>query len=364
MGKKAEIKLFGCITDWNENSAANFTARLDEIKAKHDEITLLMHCYGGHVIEANVVGNAIADGNKVSIKILGLAASMGGFLLPYAKWVSIVKNGYVMLHPPMWGGDAAPADELEMRSKVLRNMESDFVAKMAAKTRQKEETVKSWLVGENWFTAQEAKDLGIVDEIIDSVADVGAFEKAEIKALTAQSLYNRFAAVLNTENNQTKIEMNKQEIITRYGLVGVTAESSDADVYAALDKKIQAEKEAREAAEASLKTEREGQINSAVDAAVSAQKITAAQKPKFVAIGTGAGMDALQAALEAIKPTPTITGMLGGGASGGGIPQNRSDWDFEKWQKEDPKGLQAMANTDYEGFNALYKAKFGTDAPK
>jgi ATP-dependent protease ClpP protease subunit len=366
MAKKAEIKLYGDINEWGENSAGNFTSRLDALKHSNSEVVMRLHCYGGSVIEGNVIANSVEKDGKVSIQIDGIAASMGAFLLPYAKHVSMAENAYIMIHSPKLYAGSLSADELEKEMKVLRNMENILVAKLKEKTRQTEDVIKSWFVGDNWFSAQEAKDSGLIDEIVSPVANVDAVAKLDLKGYTAQSVYNRFTAYLKDDLNNKQLnfyKMNKQDFIARFGLTGVTAESSEADIYAALDSQIQAEKTAKKAAEDALKSERDKQIIAVVDTAVAAKKITSAQKEKFVAIGNAAGAEALQMALDAIKTVPGITGLLGGGSSGQSLA-TRADWNWDKWEKEDTKGLEALAQSDYDSFNALYKAKFGVNAPK
>ncbi|MOA59507.1 hypothetical protein D3C78_1841420 [compost metagenome] len=42
----------------------------------------------------------------------------------------------------------------------------------------------------------------------------------------------------------------------------------------------------------------------------------------------------------------------------------RENWTWDEWQEKDDIGLEAMAKTDYAGFNALYRSRFGVDAPQ
>ncbi|MDR0829650.1 MAG: Clp protease ClpP [Prevotellaceae bacterium] len=355
MVKKAEIKLYGDIFTWNENSANIFVAKLEELKKGNGDVTVRMHCYGGSVFEGNVIGNAIEQDSKVIIQIDGLAASMGAFILPYAKKVSIVENGFVMLHAPE-SHIRGSSDTLEKEIKLLRSFESNFIAKLMAKTKQPEEVVKSWLVGENYFTAQEAKDLGLVDEIIKQIAKVEILAKSEAQNYTAQTMYDRFTAFLEKSNTHflNKKEMDKNQLIAKFGLTGVTAESSDAEITAAIEKKIADERSAKDTAVAALATEKQKQITALVESAVTAKKITETEKAHFVAIGNGAGIEALNTALNAIKVTPTITGMLGSkGEPTGEITK------FDELVAKGSDFITAFKKENKEQYNALFKAEFG-----
>ena len=47
-----------------------------------------------------------------------------------------------------------------------------------------------------------------------------------------------------------------------------------------------------------------------------------------------------------------------------GIPEARKEWNWDKWQKEDSAGIEALASGDEnekKAFAALYKAKFKKD---
>jgi ATP-dependent protease ClpP protease subunit len=315
MTKQAELKLYGDITEWNENSAVNFTTRL-EAAQQSGEVLIRMHCYGGSVLEGNVIANAIERNGKTDIQIDGVAASMGAFILPYARRVTIAANSYIMLHAPMFSGMGVTADVLEKEVKIMRSLEANFIAKLKSKTGQPEEVIRTWLVGDNWFSADEAKAVGLVDEIINPVTDVEQLDAGLLKSYTAKGLYDRYSALTETKPiTKNNSEMNKTELIARYGLTGVTADSSEADIYAAMDKQIAEAKTAKETAEAALQAEKDKQIDTIVAQAKAAQKITDAQVPNFVAIGKSAGIEALQTALDAIKPMPTITGMLNNNAT-------------------------------------------------
>ncbi len=302
-----EIKLYGSIADDSWNNAANIVQEIEWHKNRGNDIVVCIHSKGGDVIEGNMIARAIAKAGA-TIRVDGLAASMAAFMLPYSAKVQMVDNGFIMLHSPRFNAGGT-ADELEKAVKQVRDIENDFVSKLITKTGKDEATVRTWLVGENWYTAAEAKEMGLVDEIIPAIAPVVT---AEIEENNSEIIYARFAAHLITKQNQ---EMDKQQLIARYGLAGVTAESSDADVLAAIDEKIASEQTARKTAETELETERaehqkikddvaakeEQAIATEVEAAITAKKITAEKKDAFIAIGKSAGIDALKTAIGSIQ---------------------------------------------------------------
>jgi hypothetical protein len=188
------------------------------------------------------------------------------------------------------------------------------------------------------------------------------------------STYNRFAALFLPEDNTTEkkpeseIFNMKKPIIEALGLVGVSAESSDTAVIEAVEKHYQGkidsvtanynkEKKAREEAEEKLNEQTEAAINALVDEADKTAKFTAEQKETYKTIGKTSGIEALKTVLATVQPKQTILGAIAGG-KGTGTPENREDWDFDKWQKEDPRGWEALAESNPEQFQAVFNKKF------
>jgi ATP-dependent protease ClpP protease subunit len=360
--KKERISLYGFIEPSGENSAAAFMQRLNAAAAKADEIELHVHSGGGDVFEGNIIYNAIAHSRKpVDVYVDGLAASMASVIMLAGRKVYMAKNAFVMIHSPRTFTSGV-ADDLEREAALLRSLEAQFIEVYSAKTGKKAEDAAEWLKGDNWFNAAEALAEKLIDGITESTGINPKVPEKELKKTAAAALPGKLAAmyapIINYKNFNS--EMDKQTIIARYGLAGVTAESSDADIYAALDRKTQDEKAAKEAAVAALAAEKEKRITAKVDAAIAAKKITALQKEQFIAIGKGAGAEALQTALDAIRTAPSITSQIAGGG-GEKTPPNRADWDWDRWQKEDAAGLEVLAKAEPDTFKALYKKKYGVE---
>lgn len=351
-------KIYGNISNWSINSAEWIGNVIDSAIAEgYEQINVHMHCYGGSVVEGNAIITVVENCTiPINLYIDGLAASMAAITLPSFDKVFIAKNAFVMTHAPR-DGNGGTAAEMEKTIKVLKSFEDNFVAALIKKTGKTDTEIRAWLVGDNWFNAKEALKLGLVDEIVEPVAkDIRSITKAELKTATAEAVYERFSASINPPNNDS--EMDKKAIIARYGLTSVTEESTEEQIYAAIDAKLASEKTAREAAEAKVQSTVDAQITAAVTAAIGSKKITDAQKDVFVNIGKTSGIEALNAALDAIKPVPSLSAHLqqNGGASA--QTGDRSSWNWEKWQTEDPRGLEALAKNNPDQFKALYDAEY------
>lgn len=350
--KNVEMKLYGPI-EAEGNNAATFVGALQKAQAGNPEvINLHIHCPGGDVFEGNLMYNAIKESPvPVDVYIDGIAASMASVVMLAARKVYMAENAFVMIHAPHTFS-CGNAEDLEKSAKLLRDIETLFVEAFAKRTGKTEEEVKAWLQGDNWFNAKEALAEKLIDGIVGK-SDIKLNDtENNIKKTTADSLLKRFEAITNINNKPlNNQQMDKQSIIDRFQLSGVTAESSDEDVQAALEAKIKA-------GETKAEEMRKQQIKAVIDRAVAEKKINEAQRPTYEAIGEKNGVETLEKVLADIRVMPTpINAQLGGKTSGS--PQDRSGWSWDKWQQEDPRGLEALQKNDPEAFNALYEAAYG-----
>ncbi|WP_028938613.1 ATP-dependent Clp protease proteolytic subunit [Pseudonocardia spinosispora] len=101
---------------------------------------------------------------------LGQAASAAAVLLaagtPGRRLA--VTNARVMIHQPAMEGAYGQVSDLEIQAKEISRMRRLMETTLAHHTGQAEEKVRSDVERDKILTAQEAKDYGIVDEIIQS----------------------------------------------------------------------------------------------------------------------------------------------------------------------------------------------------
>jgi ATP-dependent protease ClpP protease subunit len=363
--KKGTVALYGEISSWSdENSAIGFIKRLKEAAVGNDSVEILIHCVGGEVFEGNMICNAIASlGVPVDARIEGICASMASIVITYCRRVEMAENANLMIHAPSsWC--SGNAEVHEKAAKLLRNLEKNALKALVKKTGKTEEEVKKWFVGDNWFSAQEALDNHIVDEITGVIRQPEEIiSEQELKKTDYNTLYKAYKAVAvkqeinnvnNINNNKTEKKMDKQSLIDRFKLTGVTAQSSDADIEAAIEARMKADRD-------SLAAMKKQQIEDTVSAAVTAKKITEAQKATYVTIGETSGIETLKAAFDGMKvnePDATRATIIDALKNVGKPSSDRSAWDWDKWQKEDPRGLEKMQKEDADAFKALYEAKY------
>jgi ATP-dependent Clp protease protease subunit len=106
----------------------------------------------------------------VSTICVGLAASMGAFLLAAgAKGKRFaLPNSEVMIHQPL-GGAEGQATDIEIRAKRILKLRDRLNKILSERTGQPLDRIEKDTDRDYFMTAQEAKNYGIIDQVIEKV---------------------------------------------------------------------------------------------------------------------------------------------------------------------------------------------------
>ncbi len=154
----------------NDATASLVVAQLLFLEGQDPEkdISLYINSPGGSV----TAGMAIYDTMQyikcdVSTICMGMAASMGAFLLSSgAKGKRIaLPNSEIMIHQPL-GGAQGQATEIEIAAQHILRTKKKLNAILAENTGKTVEQIAADTDRDNWLTAQEAMDYGLVDKVL------------------------------------------------------------------------------------------------------------------------------------------------------------------------------------------------------
>jgi ATP-dependent Clp protease protease subunit len=154
----------------NNITANAIVAQLLFLEAEDPEkdIYLYINSPGGSV----TAGLAIYDTMNyikpdVSTVCLGMAASMGAFLLAAgAKGKRFaLPNSEIMIHQPM-GGASGQATDIAIHAEHILRIKDNLNRILAERTGQPLEKIKADTERDNFMTAEEAKAYGLVDEVM------------------------------------------------------------------------------------------------------------------------------------------------------------------------------------------------------
>ena len=160
-----------------EDSMANaIAAQMLLLSAEDSEkdIYLYINSPGGSV----TAGMAIYDTmqyikNDVATVAMGLAASMGQFLLcagaPGKRYA--LPHARIMMHQPS-GGNGGTASDIKIQAEQMAYTKKTLADLIAEHTGQKAETIQADSDRDRWFTAEAAKEYGFVDHVVRSANQV------------------------------------------------------------------------------------------------------------------------------------------------------------------------------------------------
>ncbi|PCJ19422.1 MAG: ATP-dependent Clp endopeptidase, proteolytic subunit ClpP [Gammaproteobacteria bacterium] len=133
------------------------------------DINLYINSPGGSV----TAGMAIYDTMQflkcqVSTLCIGQAASMGALLLTAGAEGKrfCLPNSRVMIHQPL-GGFQGQASDIEIHAKEIISIKRKLNEILANHTNQPLDTIESATDRDNFLTANEAKEFGLIDDVLE-----------------------------------------------------------------------------------------------------------------------------------------------------------------------------------------------------
>ena len=154
------------------NMANIIVAQLIYLEGKNPnkDISIYINSPGGSV----TAGLAIYDTMKyikcdVSTICVGQAASMGAFLLAGGTKGKrfALPNSEIMIHQPL-GGAQGQVSDIQIQANHIQHIKERMNQMLSENTGKALEIVEKDTDRDNYMTAQEAKDYGIIDEILVS----------------------------------------------------------------------------------------------------------------------------------------------------------------------------------------------------
>jgi ATP-dependent Clp endopeptidase proteolytic subunit ClpP len=160
-----EILLYDEIGYWGV-TAKDFQAQLAGVSTPN--ICLHINSPGGDVFDGLAIYSALkAHPARVTTIVDGLAASAASFIALAGDKVCMAENAFMMIHNA-WGVAMGNKAEMLDMASTLGKLDGQLASIYAAKTGKTQEDCAALMDGDvdgTWFTAQEAKDAGLIDMI-------------------------------------------------------------------------------------------------------------------------------------------------------------------------------------------------------
>jgi ATP-dependent Clp protease protease subunit len=160
----------------DDDLANRICAEIVLLAAEDDkrDISLYINSPGGSVS----AGLAIYDvmqyvPNDIATYAMGMAASMGQFLLcagTHGKRYAL-PHAQILMHQPS-GGIGGTATDIRIQAEQMLYIKRTLAERIAYHTGQTVEQIETDSDRDRWFTADEARDYGFVDEVVRDAAQV------------------------------------------------------------------------------------------------------------------------------------------------------------------------------------------------
>lgn len=131
-------------------------------------IYLYINSAGGSVISGLSIYDTMQHIKSPVITInTGVAASMASFLLAAGEKGKRIAlpHSRVMIHQAM-GGAQGQAEDIKVEAKQILQIHDNIVRMYARMTGKDEDTIRKDLMRDNFMSAEEAKEYGLIDQVI------------------------------------------------------------------------------------------------------------------------------------------------------------------------------------------------------
>lgn len=166
------------------------------INADNEDIVIEINSPGGDVFAGSEIYTMLRSvDRKKKCNIVGLAASAAS-VIAMACETYMSPTAQLMIHnvSTVCGGDYNAMDHM---SEVLKSANKSIAAAYVSKTGKSEDEILNLMDKETWFTAEEAKKLGLIDGIM--------FENNKLVASFGNIIPREIINKMQMEKNQKNI---------------------------------------------------------------------------------------------------------------------------------------------------------------
>lgn len=153
-------KFFGIEATWPK--------QIDEAieGANGEDLEVIINSGGGSVFAGSEIYTALKSyAGNVTVKIVGLAASAASVIAMAGKKVMMSPTAQMMIHNVSSYAEGDYRD-MEHTAEILRNANNTIANAYRLKSGKSQEELLAMMDNETWMTADKAKELGLIDEVM------------------------------------------------------------------------------------------------------------------------------------------------------------------------------------------------------
>jgi len=189
--------------DWGGISSKDFAKDLASLGS--EPLNIRINSPGGSVFDGVAMYQALKSyPGPTTATVEGIAASIASVIMLGADKVVASETSMVMIHSP-WMVTFGNATELRQAADTLEKVGESILAAYALKTGGDVVELQGLLEAETWLTADEALELGLIDEITGEPAESAVKNIKEDAGKIAAKIQRR-------EINNLKLKIAKKKL--------------------------------------------------------------------------------------------------------------------------------------------------------
>lgn len=335
---------------WQGDVASTFKWEIDAAIAQNiTTAELYLNTEGGSVFEAQEAINELKRLDKVTITVGSLAASAGTMFLCHFETECFTTSQFMIHKPLTWA--SGNEDQVQAELKALKNLTNVYRSAYAKKMGITEDEVNELWKNDYWMDAKEAKEKGLISNIIDEEIELDDATVAMMVACGCPTVPTPTPKPYEQNNNKNTMDINQLR-----STLGMSATATEQEVLAKLTEN-KSKADAAAATEAAAKEQGKQNAERVVNQAILDKKITADLKEVYVSLHVQdpaateeilKGIKGVTAASENVKHTAE------------GEQTGRENWTVDDYLEKDPVGYDALcaSNPDLvRKMNAAYASK-------
>ena len=320
-----------------------------------EKLLIPINSVGGNIFQGLEIFATIQDSPmETETRVVGISASMAGVISQAGNKRTIKQHARFHAHSPRpEAGKNVGAEMLQMAYNQLKTI---FVSNSS----MVESVVDEMLSHETFMSPSVAMENGLFDEVLTSSGKVPEIS-AEMDAEEMMNIFNQ-------------LENYKCEPMTKVNsLLGLAAEAGEKSVIDAVVtlqaaaqnvETLSEEKTALKAKivelENSLVESNKAKATTLVENAITAGKIQEEQKSIWVENAT-TNFESAKLMLDGLKGASASASIMDDKEINKDVDksENRAEWGFEEWSKNDPSGLEKMQTENKAKYEAMFNAYVG-----
>jgi ATP-dependent Clp protease protease subunit len=186
-----EFYLYGEILSDTPAAVADFLT-----KNQKSEVTIRINSGGGNVFSGLAINNLLKNHGQATVIIDGICGSAATLAAVGAAKVKAAKNSIFMIHNPsviLYGENTYSADELDKLKNSLDSIRNSIIESYISKTKIETAKLSEMLNSATWLSAEDAQELGFIDELTDDEAEISVDDSAKIMFVNKVAIdFSRF----------------------------------------------------------------------------------------------------------------------------------------------------------------------------